>query len=179
MKHNMLNVGKQQGAVLFVSLILLLIMTLIGITSMQTTVLEEKMSGNYRNSSVAFQAAESALKSGETYIQSTSPLPIFNGATLGLYQPTTGTSLPRWDKTIVVWTDTVNDVIADSVTYINPIQPPAYIVEELPEPAKGAGQSLGLGKGSSLSTVEIFRVTSRGIGGSANAPVMVQSVYKK
>lgn len=178
MKNNTLHIKQQQGAVLFVSLILLLIMTLIGITGMQTTVLEEKMSGHFRNKNIAFQAAESALKSGERYVQNTSPLPIFNGVTLGLYQPTTGT-LFRWEEPIVVWTDTANDVVADPVAQANPAQQPAYIVEELPEPPKGVGQSLASGKGLSISTVEIFRVTSKGVGGTATSSAMLQSVYKK
>jgi len=41
------------------------------------------------------------------------------------------------------------------------------------------GQSLASGKGLSISTVEIFRVTSKGVGGTATSSAMLQSVYKK
>ena len=58
-------IKQQQGAVLVVSLIMLLVMTLIGISSMRTTVLEEKMASNYRDSNIAFQAAEAALLDAE------------------------------------------------------------------------------------------------------------------
>jgi type IV pilus assembly protein PilX len=58
-------VASQNGAVLVVSLIMLLLMTLIGISAMQSTVLEEKMAGNFKDKNIAFQAAESALRDAE------------------------------------------------------------------------------------------------------------------
>lgn len=51
----------QRGAVLVVSMILLLVMTLIGVTGMNTTSLEEKMAANTQEVNRAFQAAETAL----------------------------------------------------------------------------------------------------------------------
>ncbi len=53
--------NRQQGAVLAVSLIILLVMSVIGLSAMRSTILEEKMAGNYRNNNIAFQAAEAAL----------------------------------------------------------------------------------------------------------------------
>ncbi len=61
----------QEGSVLIVSLILLLLMTIVGITGMNMTSLEERMSGNYRDQEMAFQAAEAALVEGENFIEST------------------------------------------------------------------------------------------------------------
>jgi type IV pilus assembly protein PilX len=55
----------QSGVVLLVSMIMLLLLTIIGITGMQTTGLEEKMAGNMRDHNVAFQAAETALRDAE------------------------------------------------------------------------------------------------------------------
>jgi len=60
--------GRQQGAILIVSLLLLLVMTLIGITAMNTTVLEEKMAGNSRQRQLAFQSAEAALRHAENWL---------------------------------------------------------------------------------------------------------------
>jgi type IV pilus assembly protein PilX len=63
--------------VLVVSLIVLLVMTLIGITSMQTTVLEERMAGNLRDRNLSFQAAEAGLQLALSYVerQRTPPIP--------------------------------------------------------------------------------------------------------
>ncbi|MCF6251350.1 MAG: PilX N-terminal domain-containing pilus assembly protein [Methylococcaceae bacterium] len=60
---------KQAGVVLVVSLIMLLLLTLIGVSGMQSTGLEEKMAGNKRNRNLAFQAAEAALRHAENYIE--------------------------------------------------------------------------------------------------------------
>jgi type IV pilus assembly protein PilX len=61
--------GKQSGAVLFVGLILLVMLTLLGITALQVSTLEERMAGNSRDRNLAFQAAESALRDAERDIQ--------------------------------------------------------------------------------------------------------------
>ncbi|WP_273428547.1 PilX N-terminal domain-containing pilus assembly protein [Marinobacter sp.] len=53
---------RQQGAVLIVSLIILLVLTLIGIAGMNTSVLQERMAVNAQNSNRAFQAAESSVR---------------------------------------------------------------------------------------------------------------------
>ncbi len=54
-------IGRQSGAVLVVSLILLVVLTLLGLTSMRTTSLEEKMASNSQRSVAALQAAGSGL----------------------------------------------------------------------------------------------------------------------
>jgi type IV pilus assembly protein PilX len=58
----------QSGAVLIISLVILLLLTLIGASSIQTSNLEEKMAGNLRDRDFAFQAAESALIDAETKV---------------------------------------------------------------------------------------------------------------
>lgn len=69
MKANRNNLQhKQKGAVLIVSLLLLLVTTMLGITSMSTTVMEEKMAGNSRQKQLAFQAAEAGLRQAETWL---------------------------------------------------------------------------------------------------------------
>jgi type IV pilus assembly protein PilX len=59
---------KEQGMVLVLSLILLLSVTMIGVSSLGTTSLEEAMTKNENNRHMAFQAAEAALRDGERYI---------------------------------------------------------------------------------------------------------------
>ncbi|MES1191010.1 MAG: PilX N-terminal domain-containing pilus assembly protein [Steroidobacter sp.] len=58
----------QSGAALIVSLIFLLIMTILALSMSQTTTLEERMAGNARDANLAFQGAESGLKSAVTYM---------------------------------------------------------------------------------------------------------------
>lgn len=51
----------QRGTVLVISLVILLILTILGISAMGTSSLEEKMSGNIQESTHAFESAESGL----------------------------------------------------------------------------------------------------------------------
>src|SRR5687768_10480925 len=58
------NRNRQRGAVLIIALLFLTILTILGVTAMTATTFEEKMSGNTRDTAVAFQAAEMALRDG-------------------------------------------------------------------------------------------------------------------
>ena len=53
--------GSQRGTALIMSMVILMILTILGITAMGTASLEEKMSGNTQEATRAFQAAESGL----------------------------------------------------------------------------------------------------------------------
>ena len=59
----------QRGVVLIVSLIFLLVLTLIGVTASQSTILQERMAGNVKDRNMALQASEAALRAGETWTQ--------------------------------------------------------------------------------------------------------------
>ncbi|PAV25163.1 type IV pilus assembly protein PilX [Tamilnaduibacter salinus] len=52
---------RQNGAVLVVSLIVLLVVTLLGLSGMETSVMQERMASNAQNSNRAFQSTESLL----------------------------------------------------------------------------------------------------------------------
>lgn len=56
---------RQTGAALITGLIFLVVLTMIGITAARMSTLEERMSGNMRDRSVAMQAAELALRDAE------------------------------------------------------------------------------------------------------------------
>lgn len=58
----------QQGAVLVVVLVLLLVMTLLGLASLRGTVMEERMTANLRDRGLGFQAAEAALREAEAQV---------------------------------------------------------------------------------------------------------------
>ncbi len=51
----------ESGAALFVSLIMLILLTIIGLSSSQRSSLQERMAANYHLSNVAFNSAESAI----------------------------------------------------------------------------------------------------------------------
>ena len=57
----MKNIQRQTGTVLVISMLMLLVMTMLGVTTMRTANLEEKMSANAMNSNITLQASESAV----------------------------------------------------------------------------------------------------------------------
>jgi type IV pilus assembly protein PilX len=166
--------AQQKGAVLIVSIIVLLVLTLISVTAMQTTSLEEKMAGNMRNKNLAFQAAEAALRAGEGYL-SGATLDPFND-TNGLYQPYIG-SEQRWE--IIDWYTPAKvrtyDEDSDGGDLNDLASMPTYIIEELSVDTETGG-SLEAG---TPHDSKLYRVTSRGVGGTANAVVMLQSVFSR
>ena len=100
----------QQGAVLAISLIILLLMTIIGVSAMQSTTLQEKMAGNLRDSNLAFQAAESALRDAENYLFTAASLPSFSSScTNSFCIPAAPSDTPQWKKknasNVTYWND--------------------------------------------------------------------------
>lgn len=63
--------NKNTGSVLVISLLILLTLTILGVTAMNTTVMEERMSSNTRQRNLAHQAAETALKAAEQWLGNT------------------------------------------------------------------------------------------------------------
>ena len=62
---NLVHLNNQRGAILIIAMVMLLLLTIIGLSSMRGTSLQESMAGNIRDSSLALQAAEAALRKGE------------------------------------------------------------------------------------------------------------------
>lgn len=73
---------RQQGAVLVVALMFLIILTLLGLAAMTGTTLEEKMAGNSRDYNIALQAAEAALRDAEADLKGSG---VSAGRTLNVY----------------------------------------------------------------------------------------------
>ncbi|MGG7674420.1 PilX N-terminal domain-containing pilus assembly protein [Pseudomonas sp. WC2] len=72
----------QRGMVLLVSLVFLLLLTLVGLSSMQSANLQEKMAGSVSLRNQSFQTAEAALRVGESAVQlDTYTLPVCSGTT--------------------------------------------------------------------------------------------------
>lgn len=61
--------NRERGAVLYVTLIMLILMAMLGIVGMQVVGLQEKMAANFRASSMAFQNAEQNARRIECAIE--------------------------------------------------------------------------------------------------------------
>lgn len=65
-----MNVITQRGIALIAGLLMLLLLTIIMISAVQVTALEHRMVSNMQNQNIAFQAAETALRQAEAFIDS-------------------------------------------------------------------------------------------------------------
>lgn len=164
---------RQEGAVLFISLIMLLAMTLIGVTGMQGTIMEEKMAGNSLDINRSFQATEAALREAESYLQSAT-LPTFDGTTTGLYQPTDAGTTPLWEQNI--WNASSARTYSGTFSGMTLASAPMYIIEELAPVPDPTGS---IAADEPLPDAGIYRVTARGTGGSDKSITILQATYKR
>lgn len=166
---------KQAGVVLVISLIMLVLLTIIGITAMQVTNLEEKMAGNSKEYNTAFQAAETTLRNAEAYIDSLATLGDFTDTLPGFLSE--GTVDPDY-KATTTWSS-ANSAAGPT---ISGVITPRYIIKHVG--AQGDSTNTGLtisGYGESLagSAVTLFRVTSSSTGSTDQSRVVLQSYYGK
>jgi type IV pilus assembly protein PilX len=187
----------QRGATLIVSLVLLLIVTLIGISGMETAVVEEKMSGSYRDHKIGFESAEQALLEGEHFVATTaftftdytstcdSGL-CFKG-TWNSTDPNAACTLNGYGTDVWIKTDSINIWASNNTRVIGAKLDgvglaPEYIVEFLchaPIIANPPMPPYVADSGWESHYGLLFRITAVGTGGTNNARVMLQSTYLK
>lgn len=156
---------RQTGVVLVASLIMLLVLTVLGVTAASVTRLEEKMAGNLRDMNLAFQSAETALREAEELLGAPA-LPPFDGSVAGLH--------PSRDSG---WTGFDWDTEARPATAAlsGLAEGPRFIIEEL-EPVQSPGGSLVLGFGAPNTRI-FYRITARGLGATPTATYVLQSEF--
>ncbi|MBT8102529.1 MAG: hypothetical protein KJO95_06130 [Gammaproteobacteria bacterium] len=165
---------RQRGVVLIISLIMLLVVTLLAVSSMQGTVLEEKMAGNSKDRNLAFQTTESAVREAENYIEGIVSLGSFNGSA-GLFGLTD--SMPYYSMGST-WSDTTKHVVA-SADY-GSYGKPQYFIKQFAvvKGTEGALNMSGYGDNKGTGDVTVFKITARGTGGSSDsAEVILRSHY--
>jgi type IV pilus assembly protein PilX len=121
---------RQNGAALVIVLILLLVMTWMGVSSMRGTAMGERMSAGIYDRSISFQAAETSLREGEALIAAKTPMPA-SGCNAGLCArraAISGTDTLRWEDPAVAWREASTQLDVDnSGTTI--IADPEFIIE--------------------------------------------------
>lgn len=184
----------QRGVVLVVALIMLVIMTLLGLSSIRTVLFEERMTGNTQDRSLAFQAAEAALRDGEAVALAQSKLSPRNSgfpSSTGVYTDATSGSCPSdyfTDKTKYCnanglcqqpdadcsprWESGSFDAWkAASTSLTSTVKSASYIVEYL-----GGAYPCDPNKPTEFLACSRYRITARS-GGGERASVVLQSTY--
>ena len=168
---------KQQGAALVISLLILIIITIVGVSAMQSTVVEEKMAINANERNRAFQAAETALRHAEeNFIMGLLNTSNFTTGANGLY----GQNNNEPNPFSTTWTNSNSQVYPNSIADVN--TQPRFMVRIMDTIAGSDVSNMLNIRGyrrqniaSAITTV--FRVTARGTGSTDQSQVIVRSHY--
>jgi type IV pilus assembly protein PilX len=173
---------RQTGAALITGLITLLVLTIIGVAGMQAASMEERMAANARRRDLAFQAAESGLRDGESWLFSQAGQPSHSSFSCagsnGLYLGNCGNTTPLWEslESSQGWTGSA----ARQVSGWPPAAgiAPSYIIEEI---QRGGTLNSNLDLPRANPDAVVYRITARGAGPgqTPDAFAVVQSTFKK
>ena len=171
----MRNIQTQSGVTLIVSLVILISLTLLGVTSMQATRTEISMAGNLRESGIAFNAAEAGLSNAEKFTSDSTSKNVFSDPSQGLYAEADEDPDYHTDATWAAGRDATT-----SLAHV--IEQPKSIIKYLGDRSQNEAAAInigGYGSGLPGKTVSNFRITSKGFGQTSNSPRYVQSYYGK
>ncbi|MNZ44032.1 hypothetical protein D3C78_616510 [compost metagenome] len=157
----------QRGSALLISLVFLLLLTMIGVASIQDSILQERMAGNERDRNMAFQAAEAALRVGEAYLREASPAFSSSGSG-GLLSPDYAGTKPS--DASYPWASQ-SRVVADSLAGV--ATAPRYVIEWITTDKVGASDQID------ISVVSSYRITARAVGSTTDAVVLLQATYSR
>lgn len=186
---------RQVGAALITGLIFLVVLTMIGVTAARMSTLEERMSGNMRDRSLAMQAAEMALRDAERDILGLGAAPrnpAISGITgfddectdglcdrRGLPPSYDGSVIkfPEFTASGVDYDELELDIAVNGVAYgdytgstnitgIPDNQQPRYVIEGMRKLPSGGGEAF------------YYRITVRAQGANPNTVVWLQEVFK-
>jgi type IV pilus assembly protein PilX len=168
--------SNQRGVVMFVALILLLILSLLGVTAARMQTVEERMARNDDNRQLGQQAAEAALRAGEVGLL-TGIYVNFAGNTNGLYAPLLSAGSPL---TGMDWS-----LAAKTLPYTGPAmtmlplasRAPKIVIEDMP-PVAVAGEDISMTALNSPTPVAVYRVTAQGVGADGTSTTTLQSIVR-
>lgn len=164
----------QRGMVLYVSLLLLLVLTLVGLVATRNTTLDERMAATQRDHDLALQAAEAALRYGESTLKNASAGD-FNEAD-GYYDNAASITWETAD-----WADTGKDPAFKTLPYggtLNPIPAhmPRFYLVRTAQTGSSLDQSTAVDGPASTATV--YKVIAKGWGLNATNAVVLESTYE-
>ncbi|PCK03657.1 MAG: hypothetical protein COA42_20200 [Alteromonadaceae bacterium] len=198
---------RQQGATLIIALVVLAVMTVLGISTMKSATLQERMASNHRQKIIARNAAESALREAERRlaVNMTSKTSIYNAIAvpgsvvmdamgLALYSDVvldaSFSVAPFHPKPLSnVFTDLSDDQdwlllanLASSVAVENLSDewayPPRFVIEYFGESREpGRFASLDDSAGGGDAYPQVFRVTAIGWSQNPNIYSVLQSTF--
>ena len=173
---------RERGAVLVISLLLLLVMTLLGLGASQSTRLQERMAGNQRDQEVALQGAEASLRAAEallsplraTVVTCRNPSASCDAYEMQTLVDGSNVALDLANQADAWWNQFGRDYAA-AASLTNVATTPEFVNERVAE----ARDVLSVG-GPGLDVVrDFYRATARSTGVTDTAQVVIQSTYAR
>jgi len=179
--------GKQRGAALLVSLVILLVLTVLALSSMQGTSTQEKMVSSQRDAQIALEGAEVALLAAESVLGG-GALPTFE-ASKGLYDEDTDINADLLDPQ--TWAapsggghgNGTREAPMPKVDGKNLLATaPRYLIKETPATGSATSSGFGLGTGDVSDGIQqssadgrVFRVVAYSSGASGEAGRVIEA----
>jgi len=178
---------RQNGAALIIALIILMLASILGISSIRSTTLQERMSANIIDRATVFQNAESILRAAELHFFNNPNLAAHNGITCDHTQPVCDTvpadNSQNWNN--LPNPPTVNQHLPATGV---PQYHIAFLGQAVDAGDPGLGQNLSAlavqygGAGAGAVTSSVFRITIRthnpNTEGEGRAFVQLQSIVR-
>lgn len=164
----------QEGVVLAVALIMLVLITLLGVSAMRSTIMEERMASNSRNDHIAFQLAESTLRQAEENLLAVSiqASDILNASTQAVGLGACEIALNSEDfNDQTRWDAIACDYAGEADNDVTRV--PHYFIEFV-----YAETALAPGGGAPPPVDCFYRITSRGYGPDVNSTVTLQTTFR-
>lgn len=181
-KENYTGHRKQSGAVLLVGLIMVLLISIISISAIRGSNLQEAIAGNMRERNLAFQSAESGLRAGEVVVADYSARPVITGNN-GLYNDTFLT--PAMSVLTFSNDDWKNSskVLVTALNLQFVARQPSYVIEQtnpdIGDCAKSEGSGIDSQSIQTTGDCVPYRITARGFGAAVDSIKTLQSVYNR
>ena len=165
----------QCGSALVTGLVFLVAIIMLGLSASSSSIQQEMGIRSIRDQAVALEAADAALRAGETYLRT---VPCQASLTIvqkkGFCDGNTAEKMNCLQASSADWNSYGLALGKLDKTSLLPvvIEQPRYIIEKFP-----GGESLS-GGGFCSQSLRYYRITARGVGLNANTDRIVQSIYR-
>lgn len=165
---------KQLGAALILSLLMLLVLTLLAVSSMQGTIMQERMVSGDREGMNSLEIAESGMRDAEVVLENINVLSVFDG-TNGLY----GEDDNAPDPLTYDWANGAGAADADPVNGVTP----RYFIQHIGEAYRPEKITDIVVEGYTNETggfnAQAFRVVTWSPGSSGESQRVIESYYAR
>ncbi|TYC60460.1 hypothetical protein FMN52_05585 [Marinobacter sp. BW6] len=169
-----INSHRQTGAALILSLLLLLVLTLLAVSSMQGTIMQERMVSGEREGMQSLEIAESALRDAEVTLEGINVLSVFDGSD-GLYAQDDAAP----DPLTLDWAASGNVIAGTSVDGVTP----RYFIQHMGDayqPEKLTDIVVeGYTNDTGAANAQAFRIVAWSPGSTGESRRVIESYYAR